>query len=408
MWTIKDPVKDSTVGSAYTPAPEAAVRLPPGQAVASATLAEDIEAAVVFAMEAARRATNAFAAAAAKNGEQAASRDSHVAPRGACTSAAQSPPFCFRRLHITGLGNGGARGEPLAALKTALSRHLPALLARSTGASNSVGGGIGISRPLLVSADATEHFVAGGVCSTAASIIGRKDVVSAISNDPTPSSTPPTPPCDRHSHDTGDNKNEHVVVREAGNEAATTKENGPTCNVGEGRSGAMYYIDDGCYGSLSGALLRAEPVQPIPLVDPRRQRSPTGPYCSKRRPDDDNVTYEYQYHYHHRQQEQRGEPTAKPPGTAASSSGDKLHISAAASAAPCTIWGPTCDGLDCVSRVTLLPAELRPGRDWLFFPERGMRAGADVSGFNGLRPLESIYCVRQSGASLSAAPFERQ
>ncbi|CAM9671161.1 unnamed protein product, partial [Ectocarpus fasciculatus] len=94
-------------------------------------------------------------------------------------STMRPPPFSFRRLHVTGLGEGGARGEPLAALKAALSRLLPTAAAVTatlscTHGDGSASGSASVApacSPIVVSADATEHLVASGVWSTVASII---------------------------------------------------------------------------------------------------------------------------------------------------------------------------------------------------------------------------------------------
>ncbi|CAM9567910.1 unnamed protein product [Chrysoparadoxa australica] len=91
-----------------------------------------------------------------------------------------------------------------------------------------------------------------------------------------------------------------------------------------GRKGPMYYIDDGCYGSFGRAFLDAEAgILPTAI----RQLSP------------DN------------------------------------HPK------PSTLWGPTCDGLDCVVKVTSLP-ELDVG-DWLLFPELGLHTSVHTTNFNG-------------------------
>ncbi|KAF7999353.1 hypothetical protein HF325_006029 [Metschnikowia pulcherrima] len=46
------------------------------------------------------------------------------------------------------------------------------------------------------------------------------------------------------------------------------------------------------------------------------------------------------------------------------------------------IWGPTCDGLDCVSPRATLPANVQVG-DWLFFPNLGAYTSAATTSFNG-------------------------
>ncbi|GEQ69811.1 hypothetical protein JCM33374_g3486 [Metschnikowia sp. JCM 33374] len=47
-----------------------------------------------------------------------------------------------------------------------------------------------------------------------------------------------------------------------------------------------------------------------------------------------------------------------------------------------SIWGPTCDGLDCVSPRAMLSANLQVG-DWLYFPNLGAYTSAATTSFNG-------------------------
>lgn len=47
-----------------------------------------------------------------------------------------------------------------------------------------------------------------------------------------------------------------------------------------------------------------------------------------------------------------------------------------------SIWGPTCDGLDCVSTRTVLAANVQVG-DWLYFPALGAYTLAATTSFNG-------------------------
>ena len=90
-----------------------------------------------------------------------------------------------------------------------------------------------------------------------------------------------------------------------------------------------YYIDDGCYGSLS----QAQDSTPLPLGNDNA--TATGP----------------------------------------------LYAS--------TVWGPTCDGLDRVCPHVELPALRRD--DWLVFPS--MSGQALGTAFNGFCPPDTVYCV---------------
>ena len=55
----------------------------------------------------------------------------------------------------------------------------------------------------------------------------------------------------------------------------------------------------------------------------------------------------------------------------------------------CSIWGPTCDGLDCVKQSASLPS-LAVG-DWLYWPGMGAYTGAASSSFNGFAPPRAQY-----------------
>ena len=57
-----------------------------------------------------------------------------------------------------------------------------------------------------------------------------------------------------------------------------------------------------------------------------------------------------------------------------------------------SVWGPTCDGLDCVLPSVSLP-ELSPG-DWLYFNNMGAYTMAAGSTFNGM-PRPRVYYVIQ-------------
>ena len=72
-----------------------------------------------------------------------------------------------------------------------------------------------------------------------------------------------------------------------------------------------------------------------------------------------------------------------------------------------SVWGPTCDGLDCVLSATVLPS-LDIG-DWLFFPNMGAYTLAAGSTFNGM-PRPNIYHVvsQEACKSISLVTEEGQ
>eukprot|EP00914_Ancora_sagittata_P029426 GHVO01058205.1.p1 GENE.GHVO01058205.1~~GHVO01058205.1.p1 ORF type:complete len:457 (+),score=52.33 GHVO01058205.1:250-1620(+) len=60
----------------------------------------------------------------------------------------------------------------------------------------------------------------------------------------------------------------------------------------------------------------------------------------------------------------------------------------------CSIWGPTCDGIDCISEETRLP-ELFMG-DWLVFRDMGAYTMCASSAFNGMPKPLSFYVINES------------
>jgi len=59
-----------------------------------------------------------------------------------------------------------------------------------------------------------------------------------------------------------------------------------------------------------------------------------------------------------------------------------------------SIWGPTCDGLDCILNSVQLP-EHQVG-EWLYFEDMGAYTVAAASTFNGMPgPTRSYYCLQE-------------
>ena len=110
-----------------------------------------------------------------------------------------------------------------------------------------------------------------------------------------------------------------------------------------------YTIGDGLYGSFNSLLYDHATVSPVPL---------------KLNDDDDD--------------------------DAGAASADSVL---------CTVFGPTCDGLDCVCKQVLLPPDLSPGRDWLLFEGMGAYTLAAGSTFNGIQRAQVIYLYSSNGAS---------
>jgi len=66
-----------------------------------------------------------------------------------------------------------------------------------------------------------------------------------------------------------------------------------------------------------------------------------------------------------------------------------------------SIWGPTCDSIDCISRGLFLPRGIQVG-DWLEFENMGAYTVCAASQFNGFEVSRVIYTVG-GGASASSS-----
>lgn len=71
------------------------------------------------------------------------------------------------------------------------------------------------------------------------------------------------------------------------------------------------------------------------------------------------------------------------------SSQDAAKATSDTSLFPCSIWGPTCDSIDCIGRDCVLP-QMNVG-DWLYFANMGAYTVAAASPFNGFKLVRSIY-----------------
>jgi ornithine decarboxylase len=60
----------------------------------------------------------------------------------------------------------------------------------------------------------------------------------------------------------------------------------------------------------------------------------------------------------------------------------------------CSIWGPTCDGLDCIAPSYQLPVVLEVG-DWLYFEDMGAYTICAATRFNGFRASEVFYITSE-------------
>lgn len=64
-----------------------------------------------------------------------------------------------------------------------------------------------------------------------------------------------------------------------------------------------------------------------------------------------------------------------------------------------SVWGPTCDGIDCVTNKCQLPYALEVG-DWVYFDNFGAYTLSAATGFNGFNDqCDVIYVCSESGAT---------
>lgn len=63
----------------------------------------------------------------------------------------------------------------------------------------------------------------------------------------------------------------------------------------------------------------------------------------------------------------------------------------------CSIWGPTCDSIDCVQPKALLPTNLIEVGDWLRWDCMGAYTICAASQFNGFRRSDVRYTIDARG-----------
>jgi len=73
-----------------------------------------------------------------------------------------------------------------------------------------------------------------------------------------------------------------------------------------------------------------------------------------------------------------------------------FHVSEDEPKSLSSVWGPTCDSIDCVSTKTMLPKSLRVG-DWLGFDNMGAYTVCAASQFNGFEVSKVIYTTGGPG-----------
>ncbi|KAK7055950.1 ornithine decarboxylase [Favolaschia claudopus] len=122
---------------------------------------------------------------------------------------------------------------------------------------------------------------------------------------------------------------------------------------GEARPPVMYYINDGVYGAFNCILFDHQVVHPYVL-----------------------------------------------------SMGGSFHVASSEPLTKCSVWGPTCDSIDCVCPTTELPSGLRVG-DWLGFNNMGAYTSCAASQFNGFDVSKVVYTTAGYGAAEARSALEK-
>ncbi|KAI9451363.1 ornithine decarboxylase [Lactarius psammicola] len=126
----------------------------------------------------------------------------------------------------------------------------------------------------------------------------------------------------------------NIIARRAPRSDCTTTE---IQEEGDDQPSLMYYINEGVYGSFNCLLFDHQEVHPYVL-----------------------------------------------------SMNGSFHLVGSEDLRACSVWGPTCDSIDCVCPMTKLPAELRVG-DWLVFNNMGAYTICAASQFNGFAVSPITY-----------------
>lgn len=71
-----------------------------------------------------------------------------------------------------------------------------------------------------------------------------------------------------------------------------------------------------------------------------------------------------------------------------------------------SIWGPTCDSIDCISKGLLLPRGIQVG-DWLEFENMGAYTICAASQFNGFEVSRVIYTIGGGSSNEATAVSEQ-
>ncbi|GAA5822210.1 hypothetical protein JCM10212_002492 [Sporobolomyces blumeae] len=122
----------------------------------------------------------------------------------------------------------------------------------------------------------------------------------------------------------------------------------------------MYYVNDGVYSSFNSIMFDHQVVHPHVLT----------------------LSDEFQ-------------PDPVVPSSSSSGSGSPVRPDAVFE--ECSIWGPTCDSIDCVQPKAVLPTNLVQVGDWLRWDNMGAYTICAASQFNGFRRSTVRYTIDSRG-----------
>lgn len=122
----------------------------------------------------------------------------------------------------------------------------------------------------------------------------------------------------------------------------------------EEESMVMYYINDGVYGAFNCTMFDHQVVHPKVLTSEGVFVSSPSTYFS--------------------------EPK-------------ESHVTPRITEEACSIWGPTCDSIDCVSSKTYLPVSKLKVGDWLRWENMGAYTICAASQFNGFKQSKVVYTI---------------
>ncbi|KAK3069546.1 Ornithine decarboxylase [Teratosphaeriaceae sp. CCFEE 6253] len=142
-----------------------------------------------------------------------------------------------------------------------------------------------------------------------------------------------------------------------------------------GTKSYMLYLNDGVYGNFSSIIFDHQ--HPVPQI-----------LSTMRRPD--GFDYRHQFSRSAESLTDSGYTSADETSLSSTSSGAQIEYS---------IWGPTCDGIDCIAE-KWVSAETVDVGDWLYFEDMGAYTKCSATRFNGFTDKhETIYVSSEPGAS---------